>query len=146
MDRLKTLLSAELSKLTAERDEHRALSFKYKAAAEQIDKQVNRLQHFLSDYGESVDIEIPIAKQKKNGHGGHRSLGVGAAVFEILQNHYPSFISIPEVSKQIKDMGYNPASTRSAVDRLVATKKAEKIPYADGKIMFRLVIEDRKVE
>lgn len=140
-DKLKTTLTNELNRLIGERDLYRVQSLKYKNAAEQVDKQVNRLQHFLSDY-DTVDIDIPDskpAKAHKGQHGGVRVVGIGPAVSEFLTAVYPCFAKIEDVREEARHLGLNHISVSSALARMVMTGKAEK-QTIDGRVQYRAVI------
>lgn len=134
-DRLRTILEAELKKTIEERDGYRRKSIEFKEAAEKMDKQVNRLQHFLADYG---PVEVPPMREstKHSGRGGLRVTGTKDRVFRALKEYYPQTLTHKEVCEETKD-DINPHSVRSCLERLVAKGDAEKLPD----LSYRMVLK-----
>mgnify|MGYP001609922972 CR=1 FL=1 len=109
-------MSEELSKLTISRDNYRKLSLEYKEAAEKMDRQVNRLQHFIADYDVS-DIITLTPKPNGDAQPKTRTGGVKEKVLECLE--LQDGIIVTDIKAYIRSCNLNPASVSSALGRLV---------------------------
>lgn len=136
---LKEVLTEELRKLLAERDGYRAKSIQYKEAAEKVDKQVNRLQHFLSDYDSEIDVpdeKTTVAHSTATGPRGKHS-GITTALIDCLETYYPEWVSISNLKDDMRMLNLNPNSVASAVLRFHKSGKVESIKMIAG-VKYRL--------
>lgn len=147
MDRLKTTLTAELAKLVEDRDHYRVKALEYKEAAEKIDKQVNRLQHFLTDY-DSID-DLPDTKQRQRQQQPRekaRTQGVTRAISDFLVGLYPEWVRMKDIKEEMESSGLNPASAASCVNRLLASGTVEALKSVDRTIRYRAVIPNHTLD
>lgn len=142
-DKLKATLTEELKRITADRDEHRALALKHQDYSKKLDGQLNRLQHFLADYDEIETPDLPKSKYKRIGV--KKNIGAGKVMIDVLTSMYPEPVPFSFISKEIKDAGFSP-NCRSSLERLVANDRVVKSTNDGGIAVYQLVIPNHTVE
>jgi hypothetical protein len=133
---LKETLSRELDRLKTQRDTARAQSVVYKEAGEALDKQVNRLQHFLADFDTMPDPN----PETQRGEVKTRRGGLQTAVLEYLKTMYPDAVRPHDVAGEVQERGFSKNSIMSCLDRLVTAKRIEKSYDPEGRRIFRFIM------
>lgn len=133
-DRLKELMTKELNNLIVDRNSYRQKSLQFEEAAKKADKQINRLQHFLSDY-ESQDITVPTETKEPP----KRMIGIKDEIINLLKEAYPSSLSSLALKSKLQEGGFNINSFNSAASRHVAAgiiehSKVDRLNYYTLKV------------
>lgn len=136
----KQVFQAELARITQLRDSHRVKAIEHTEIAAKFDKQVNRLSHFISEYDVAEGLDEPVKKPIS------RRMGMTNHVINMIQSNYPNTVYRSTVLREIKEMGLNPNSVTSCIERLVDKGIISKAIDGEGKANYLFVVSHRSLD